>query len=76
MFAWTHLPGSDDADFTPIAACLFDPDPRIRAMAVWSAGHVGASDVRNTLESLLSDPNRTLRREAKRALARLDAAGE
>lgn len=53
----------------PLEACLADPDPMIRAHAVWAVATVKGSDARRTLEGVLRrewEPN--VRDEARRAL--------
>lgn len=53
----------------PLEICLADPDPMIRAHAVWAVAKVKGPDARATLESVLIrewEPN--VRDEARRAL--------
>jgi epoxyqueuosine reductase len=63
--------GADPAVITAVRRALADPDPLLRAHAVWAAARLGRRDL---LESLAGDPDPLVRAELDRAPS-VDPAG-
>jgi HEAT repeat protein len=60
---------------TALLAHLLDPEPNIRASAARVLGAVGGAPARQALQPLLEDRHRTVVREARWALERMDLRG-